>query len=281
MARPETVTRLGRTFRDGTQRAASWIEALGRLGFVAKGIVYLLVGVLAAEAAVGAGGGTTGSKGAMRHVLRLPFGGMLLLVVAVGLGGYALWRLVQALLDSENEGAQPRGIAIRIGYLVIGLVHAALAWSAVELARGQRTAGDETSSRRHTAQLLSLPFGPWLVTLLGAVVVCVGLFQFYQAVTARFREKLVPMVPGSGAWTVRLGRIGYAARGVVFCIIGGFLVSAGIQADPHRTHGVPGALRALAGEPAGPWLFGAVAVGLVAYGVFMLLLARYRRMLVR
>jgi hypothetical protein len=281
MARPESVTRLGQALRDGTDRAAPWLERLGRLGYVAKGAVYLLVGVLAAEAALGAGGTATGSRGAIRRALRLPFGDVLLVAVAVGLGGYALWRLIQAIRDTEHQGTSAKGLVVRTGYVISAMLHAALAVYAVELAQGLRAPGDETVSRQHTAWLLGLPHGSWLVCLVGAVVVGVGVAQWVIAANARFRRNLRPLSPVAERWVVRLGRVGYLARGVVLLVIGGFLLSAGIHANPREARGIGGALHALAREPAGRWLFGAVAVGLAAYGLFVLLLAKYRRMVIR
>jgi hypothetical protein len=281
MEQPEGLTRFGRALRDGTDHAAPWVERLGRLGYVAKGAVYLLVGVLAAEAALGAGGAATGSRGAIRHALRLPFGDVLLIAVAVGLGGYALWRLVQAFRDTELQGRSARGLIVRTGYVISAILHAALAVYAVQLAQGQRGPGDETVSRQHTAWLLTLPHGPWLVCLVGAIVIGVGVAQWVLAANARFRRNLGPMSLRAETWVVRLGRLGYLARGVVLLVIGGFLLSAGIHANPREARGIGGALHALARQPAGRWLFGAVAVGLAAYGLFVLLLARYRRMVVR
>jgi hypothetical protein len=280
MTRPESWT-LGRTLRDGGERAAPWVERLGRLGYAAKGIVYLLVGVLAAEAAVGTGGAATGSRGAMRHVRRLPFGDVLLVAVAVGLAGYALWRLVQAVRDTENQGTSPKGMIIRVGYAISGAIHGVLAWTAVELVRGLRPRGDEAVSREHTAWLLSFPHGPWLVCAVGAVVIGGGVAQLVIAARASFLFKLGSLSAGARAWVTWLGRLGYLARGVVLFLIGGFLISAGIHANPRDARGLGGALREIARQPEGRWLFGAVALGLAAYGVFMLVLARSRRMVVR
>jgi len=280
MTRPEGWT-LGRALRGGGERAAPWVERLGRLGYAAKGIVYLGVGVLAAEAAVGAGGAATGSRGAMRHVRRLPFGDVLLVAVAVGLAGYTLWRLVQAVRDTEDLGTSPKGMILRVGYAISGAIHGVLAWTAVELVRGLRPRGDEAVSREQAAWMLSFPHGAWLVCAVGAVVIGVGVAQLVIAVRASFLLKLGSLSEGARAWVTWLGRLGYVARGVVLFLIGGFLISAGIHANPGDARGIGGALREIAHQPEGRWLFGAVAIGLAAYGVFMLVLARYRRMVVR
>jgi len=281
MTRPESWAGVGQALRDGTERAAPWVERLGRLGYAAKGIVYLLVGVLAAEAAVGAGAVATGSRGAMRHVRRLPFGDVLLVAVAVGLGGYVLWRLVQAVRDTEFQGTSPKGLLVRAGYVISGAIYGVLAWTAVELVRGFRTRGDEAVSREHTAWLLSFPHGSWLVCLVGAVVIGVGIAQLVKAARARFLSKLESMSPAARTWVASLGRVGLVARGVVLFLVGGFLIDAGVHANPRDARGIGGALRALSLQPQGRWLFGAIALGLVAYGLFMLALARYRRMVVR
>ena len=281
MTRPESWTGLGRALRDGRERAAPWIERLGRLGYAAKGIVYLLVGVLAAEAAVGAGGTATGSRGALRHARRLPFGDVLLIAIAVGLVGYVLWRLVQAIRDTELKGRSPGGLIVRLGYVISAAIYGVLAWTALELVQGHRPRGDESMSHEHTAWLLSLPYGPWLVCVVGAVVIGVGIAQLVIAVRARFVAKLGSLSSLALAWVTWLGRLGYLARGVVLFIIGGFLINAGIHANPRDARGLGGALHEIARQPEGRWLFGAVAVGLAAYGVFMLVLARYRRMVVR
>ena len=159
--------------------------------------------------------------------------------------------------------------------------HGVLAWTALELVQGHRTRGDEAASREHTAWMLSLPYGPWLVCAVGAVVIGVGVAQLVIAARARFVAKLGPLSSQARAWITGLGRLGYLARGVVLFIIGGFLVNAGLHANPHDARGLGGALREIARQPAGRWLFGAVALGLAAYGVFMLALAGYRRMVVR
>jgi len=281
MTRPESWAGLGQALRGGTERAAPWIERLGRLGYAAKGIVYLLVGVLAAEAAVGARAVATGSRGAMRHVRTLPFGDVLLVAVAVGLAGYALWRLVQAVRDTELQGTSPKGLLVRAGYVISGAIYGVLAWTAVELVRGLRTRGDEAVSREHTAWLLSFPHGPWLVCAVGAVVIGVGVAQLVIAARASFLSKLGSLSPAIRTWVIWVGRVGFVARGVVLFLVGGFLINAGVHANPRDARGIGGALRELSHQPEGRWLFGAVALGLVAYGVFMLVLARYRRMVVR
>jgi uncharacterized membrane protein YidH (DUF202 family) len=252
-----------------------------RFGFAAKGFVYAIIGILALQAALGSGGKTTDTSGALQTILNRPFGQILLALVAVGLIGYALWRWVQAFWDPENKGSDAQGLAKRLGYAVNGLIYAGIAFSAAQLILGRSSGGGSEQSTQHwTAVALSQPFGRWLVGLAGALVIGFGFYEFYKAYQAKFRKQLKThqMSPTEQSWATRVGRLGLAARGVTFIIIGWFLIQASLQAQAKEARGLGGALEALAQQPYGPWLLGIVAVGLIAYGVHMGFLARYRRM---
>jgi hypothetical protein len=275
-----SVHHLGDNAEAAARRAAHnpWVERLARLGFAAKGIVYITVGVLATQAALGSGGATTDTQGAIATIGQQPFGRVLLGVLALGLLGHALWRFVEAAIDPERKGGDAKGIAKRIGYAVLGVVYVGLALTAVRLISGSGNSGGG-STQDWTARLMAQPFGRWLVGLLGLIVLGVGLYQFYQSYSAKFREKLKlgEMSQTEQRWAIRSGRFGLAARGVVFGIIGGFLVQAALQYNPDKAQGLGGALQTLSQQRFGPWLLGIVAIGLIAYGLYMLISARYRR----
>ena len=261
-----------------TSKASPWIERLARAGYAAYGAVYALVGVLAVRAALGGGGKTASQEGALRQVLLAPLGRVLLGMIVIGLLAYAMWRLFQGIMDPENEGRDAKGIAKRVDHVLNDLFHAALAFSAGGLVLGSG-GGDGGSPDDWTARLLAQPFGRWLVVIAGVATLGAGLYQFYKAYKADFREELKrgEMSARATTWATRSGRLGYSARGVVFGVIGVFLVRAALQTDPDRARGLGGALETLARQPLGPYLLGTVAVGLVAYGVFMFVMARYRR----
>jgi hypothetical protein len=277
------MARAGRKAHESARKASPWLVGLGRLGHVANGIVNLLIGALAVQVALGRGGATTDNKGALVRVAEAPFGRFLLIALTVGIAGYVLWRALQALLDTDNEGTDAEGIARRVGYAASGVGYALLAFSAIRLLR-TGSAGESTtqSAQDWTATFMGKPLGQWLVGVAGLAVIAIGGFQMYKGYSAEFRDDLELGRLGAteGNWVTRLGQIGYIARGVVFGVIGLFLIVAAIYANPGEARGVDSALATLARQPFGPWLLGAVAIGFVAYGLYMFAEARYRRMVV-
>ena len=271
------VDEFGKQAEGAVEKASPWIERLARVGYAAHGTVYALVGVLALRAAFGAGE-IANQEGALRWVLLAPMGKLVLGGIVLGLLAYAMWRLFQGLLDPENEGTDVRGIAKRLDHALNGLFHASLAVSAGFLVLGASRGGGGTLDD-WTAHLMVQPFGRWLTLIVGAAVVGAGLYQFYKAYRADFRDelKLGEMGAREDCWATRVGRIGYAARGVVFGLVGAFLMQAALQTAPGKARGLGGALRTLAGQPFGPYALGTVALGLLAYGAFMFVVARYRR----
>jgi hypothetical protein len=272
--------------RQQTERAARvaqpWIERWGRVGYAAHGVVYALIGILALQAALGIGGDVTDAEGALARIIAAPFGRFVLGAVALGLVGYATWRFVQAAFDPENKGTDPKGLAARASYAVSGVIHLGLAWFALRLllGTGAESGGGDQAAQERIAWLLGFPVGPWLVAAVGATVIAVGGVQLYKAYRADFRDDLETreMSGPQQRWALRAARLGALARGVVFGIIGGFLVVAAIQGEPGQARGLGGALATIADEPAGPWLLGIVATGLLAYGCFELVQARFGRL---
>lgn len=261
---------------------SSWIERLARFGFVSKGVVYGIIGLLAAQAAFGTGGKTTDATGALQTLVQQPFGKLLLALVAIGLIGYVLWRFVEAIKDPENKGTDAKGLIQRVGYAVNGLIYAGLAYSAVQIILGSDSNNSGNATADWTARLLAQPFGQWLVGIVGAFVIGLGFYQFYKAFTTKFRREfnLTDLTEKERKWVIGICRFGLLARGVVFCIIGWFLIQAATQSDPQAAGGLDKALQSLGQQPYGPWLLGIVALGLVAYGIYMVVKARYSQLVV-
>jgi hypothetical protein len=261
--------------------AKPWLQKVARLGFAAKGTVYIVVGFLAIKAAMGTGGQTTNSAGALHEIASKPLGEALLGIIAVGLVGYALWKLIQCFTDPEHVGRGVKGSAKRVGYGVSGLLHIALAITAARLAMGDPgtgSGGEAAATQDWTAWLLAQPFGRWLVGLVGAAVIGAGISQFVKGYTAKFLRKLKlgEMSPTEETWAMRLGRLGFTARGVVFALIGWFFVQAAWQYDSQAAGGLTQALQTIASKPHGAWMLGVTAAGLLAYGIFAWVMARYR-----
>lgn len=255
-----------------------WIERLARSGFATKGIVYSLVGLLAAQAALGVEGQNTDTQGALQAIVTQPFGRVLLSFVAVGLLGYALWRIVEAIADPEHKGHDAKGLLQRCSYAGNGLIYAGLALTAAQIVGGASSHGSDNTSQDWTARLLAQPFGQWLVGTIGAIIIGIGVYQFYKAYKATFKKqlKLNEMSTTEKMWIIRIGRLGLAARGVVFGVIGFFFIQAARQSNPEQAIGLAGALESLEQQPYGSWVLGIVAIGLIAYGIYYIVQARYR-----
>ena len=268
--------------KQSIRQAAShaWFERLARLGYVSKGLVYFIVGFLAAQAAFSMGGRTTDTSGALSEIVNQPFGKFLLFLVTIGIIGYALWRIVQTILDPEHQGQKTdaKRIAQRIGYALSALAYAGLALTAVKLIMGSG-GGNSNTTEDLTAQILAQPFGQWLVGLAGSIVIGVGFSYFYEAYKAKFRRhfKLDEMSQTEQTWATRLGRFGIAARGVVFVIVGFFLIQAARLSDASQTKGLGDVLEILAQQPFSPVILGIVPLGLIAYGIYSVIEARYRQ----
>ena len=257
--------------------ASSLLEPIARCGFAARGMVYVAVGVLAASAAGGYGGRATDARGAVRTIGRLDATGLLLLALAAGLAGYAVWRFAQAIQDLDDKGRGVKGLAVRTGYAASGLLHLGMALTAGGFGVSRRSG----TMRAWVARSLAEPWGAWAVGIAGATVIGVGLYQFHKAWSATFEEhlRLSRMTTDARRWSRRIGRFGLGARGVTFLIIGWFLVRAARYLNAREVRDLGGALRTLQAQEYGAWLLGIVALGLVSYGLLSFVEARYRRIL--
>ncbi|CAN5130197.1 hypothetical protein BH24PSE2_BH24PSE2_22540 [soil metagenome] len=254
------------------------VEFAARVGYLAKGFLYLGVGALAGMAALGkAEGETTGVKGVLEELAKHPFGTIALILVAIGLAGHVIWRLYQAIADPADKGDDAKGLLMRSGFAVSGLVYASVALFALRASLGEATGGSDNTSAQ-TATLMSKPGGVWLVGIVGAIVIGVGLYQLWRAWRASFENKWVHMSFDTQRWATRLSRFGIAARAIVFLMTGTFLILAAWRHDPSQAKGLGGALSELASQPYGRYLLGAAALGLLCYGIYCAANARYRRL---
>lgn len=268
--------------QDGKQAAkqaarSPWVERVMRLGFAVRGILYGVVGLLAAQVAFGSQGQLTDQQGAIAAIGSQPFGRILLIVMLIGLAGYALWGFVRAFLDPLRKGKDTRGLIERAGFLASGISYAALLLPTARFLFNQPggAAGGASadSQQQAVSTILTTPWGPWLVGAAGVVIAVAGIAQIITGWKAKFDMRFDPysLNADQRRWATRLGRFGYIARGLVFSLIGSFLVQAAMTDDPQKVRGVDGALRELALQPYGTVILGIVAVGLMAFGAYSLL----------
>ena len=284
MARTEVEGPIARAGTQAEQAVRSavrnpWVERLARFGYAARGVVYALIGLLAIQAAFGGRGAIEQQatpEGALQRIAEQSR--LLLVLVAIGLAGYALWRFVQASLDTENKGSDAKGLVKRGAMVASGIAYTGLALLAARMVSGDSSGGGG-GSQETAAGLMDKPFGRWLVVLAGIAVIVSALYQIYEAYTKKFRKrlKLEEMNADEERLATHTGQVGLAARGIAFLVSGWFLVQAGLRYDPNEARGLGGALETLASQPYGPWLLGLVALGLIAYGAYSFLQARYRK----
>lgn len=253
---------------------------MARLGFSAKGVLYGVVGVLAFQVAIGQGGRITNADGALRAIVSQPFGHTLLLVIAIGLFGHAAWRVLEGILDNERRGNDLKNIAVRGSYIVRGLVHGYLGWTVLQLYRGISVRGNAEESL--VAETFRWPLGEWMVILSGLGLLGFAVYQLVRAATTDLGRHfdLEGLRRDTGEWAVAACRAGIAARGIVFGIVAWYLIQAGITGRASKTAGTADAIRVVANwpEPFGSWLLAGVGAGLLAYGAFQALNAKYRVM---
>ncbi|MGH3148565.1 MAG: DUF1206 domain-containing protein, partial [Rubrobacter sp.] len=259
------------------RHASPWVEKLARLGYVAKGVVYAVIGFLALREALGAGGKATDPSGAIQAVGTQPFGGVMLALLAAGLACYALWKVVQGVMDPDDKGSDAHGILRRVCYVGSGALHGILAYTAAQSIFGAEDSSEDAATA--SAMAYQPPLGQILVGLVGLVVIGVGLYQLHAAYEAKFRDdlRLDRMSEAELSWVIRAGRAGTAARALAIGAAGAFLILAAYQSDPSETRGLGAALEALQQQPLGSYMLGTIAVGFLVYGVFMFAIAHYRR----
>ncbi|MFE9680197.1 DUF1206 domain-containing protein [Streptomyces sp. NPDC002701] len=264
--------------RVGKRKAAPAMEGAARAGFTARGVIYVLVGLLALQIAFGDSGKQADQGGALQEVAGKPFGAVVLWALGVGLVGMALWRLSEAVFgavgpdgDKATKRLASAGRAVFYGFI---------AYSVLSFAAGSGGSGSsDGQSRDVTAKVMDLPAGRWLVGIAGVVILCAGLWMAVQAIRRKYHKR---MRLGEMSRRVRqtvdvTGVGGGVARGLVFAVAGGFAIRAAMDYEPDKVKGMDDTLRSFAETPMGPWLLALIAVGLMLFGVFSFAMARYRK----
>jgi Domain of Unknown Function (DUF1206) len=265
------------------------VVTVSRLGWVAKGVVYGLVGVLAIPIAIKGlqadrarnGGKEASQLGAVAEIAETSLGAVALWIIAIGLLLYVVWRVISTVLPAENSVGT---WFTRAGYLISAVMYALLAWSALSFATDQRAVRrsdtEDAKVERFTRDLMDMSAGRWIVGALGVCVVGVGIYFVFKGLRATFRDDLEPagVGPVSHESIVTLGRVGWVGRGIVMVLVGWFLTRAAVQFRPAEAQGFDGSLREVTESTIGPVVVGFAALALIVYGVFCVISAPRERL---
>lgn len=250
-----------------------WPDMVARAGYVAKGVVYIIIGVLALFAAFNGGDSTVGSRDAIRSLLDEPFGFAMVLVLTIGLACYAIWRWLQTFTDPEGDASgDAKGWGKRLVYLFSAVIYTTLTVWAVSLlmGTGSSSGGGDSGSQQWSAKVMQYTGGQLLIGIIGACVIAGGVMELVKAYKKSYLRDLDLSSVGASARKAIdvFGRAGLAARAVVFWLIGLSLIYAAWQANAQQVESFGEALGSLRSQPYGTWLFVAVSIGVLAYGAF-------------
>ncbi|WP_340646319.1 DUF1206 domain-containing protein [Phenylobacterium sp.] len=266
-------------------RVAPWsalAELACRGGYLARGFIYLSIGTIAVAAALDLAPKAEGSRGVLEAWADWPFGVVLLWLAGLGLYAFAGWRLLQSAFDADRQGASLRAIGSRLGQAVSGVVYGALGASVfglIDTLEDLTEADDEAETRRTVAAVLDLPGGELLVAGAGLFILGAGIGNIVQVFGRDFCKPLA-CDEGVRRWAPWIGRAGYLGRGIAFLPVGALMLTAGLKTRSQDATGIGGALQMMEGQPYGDALMTTVALGLIAFGAFAFIEARYRRIAV-
>jgi hypothetical protein len=254
------------------------LEPLARLGYTSKALIYAIVGSLAIAAAAGRGGRVTDTSGALRVMLGTPAGRFVLLILAVGLCGYALWRALDAIRDPDQHGTSFKGLVTRFGNGMRAVIYGALGIEAFKLFQGLRGSSPR-DAQIWTARIMAFPLGTWAVAIAGLIVAVYGVSEIIASFRGGYSRTLdlSPVPPHLRGGFEMISRFGIGARGVIIVVIGTLLVRAALQEDPSEAQGTRGSMLEIADLANGVWILGLVGAGLLAYAFDQALHARCRR----
>ena len=257
------------------KQKVSW---LARAGLVTRGLLHVVVGWIALRLAAGEHDRRADQKGALATLVRQPLGRGLVLVLAVGFLGYAVWRFFEAVQDPDDDSVWKR-----VGRALRGLLYLGFTWTAMRLVfGGASSAGSSSETQDATESVLRWGvLGRAAVAVAGAVLIVMGLWNGWRALSKSFEKdvKRYEMSDAARRWTTRLGAFGHLARMVAYLLCGGFVVRAAVRFEPRRGVGLDGALHEVAAHSYGPWLLAVVGFGLISFGAYQFVLARYREIL--
>lgn len=262
-----------------TTAKSTAISTIARIGYIAKGVVYFMVGLLTLQTTIGMGGETSDATNALQEFIYQPFGTILLFGIMIGLIAHAIWRILQGVIDPEDRGDGAQIIFFRMIDFLVGCLYISMSYAAWQILQGLGAQDSDQNTQVWVSKILELPYGKWLVMFCAVVILIGGLYQFYSAWSANFdssfdAEEMSKQEKTTLRW---LGRIGIGAWGVVYCMVAYLFYNAAVTYDADEAGGITQALQTLREQPFGTLALGITAGGLITYGVYLLVLSYYRK----
>lgn len=257
----------------------SWIQQAAQIGLLAKGLVYIILGALAFMAAFEIGGHSNQeatTTGTLNFVQDAPGGTVLLVLLTAGLFCYVIWRMVETFTNTKGK---EKSWQRRFRYFTSGLAYLALAYTAFQMILHQSNGSNGDKNQKLAAQAMHESMGPWLVGMAALALIGIGIYQIHYGLSGKYKKHLQDLQLHSQATAIlaRTGKVGYVARGIVWLIVAYLLLRAALDANAAEAGDTGKAFQFLEASPWGSYLLGALGVGLVAFGVFNFLRARYER----
>ncbi|PLT31424.1 DUF1206 domain-containing protein [Peribacillus deserti] len=257
-----------------------WIKKFARAGFMAKGTVYFLAGVLSLFAACGMGGDAKGTSGVLGSVVSRPYGEVIVWIIAMGLAGYVMWLFFQVINKQSKPKHGLKDILRRIGYAISCGIYAGLAVKAFSLAVHAGTKGN--AKQTWTEKLLTVDAGQWIIGIIGIGIIGFGISEIYSGWSKRFLKQFdtAGMNPKEIEVTKKSGRVGLISKGIVFCFLGYFVVKMAVTVNPNNPKGLDGALEKMLHQPYGPWILGIISIGLAIYGIYEIMKGKNKHIVI-
>ena len=257
------------------------VKKLARFGFYTKGVLFIVIGILAILLAIGLEGGKLADPtGAMATIAQKPYGKFLLIVFVIGAIGHGIWNILRGAADVDDAGQDWKGIIKRIVSIGTGIFYVGLAWSAWSIIFTARVSAENGEvSQTLAAILLALPLGTILVLIIGLSVIGAGIHECYSGMTGKFQEnfRLWEIEGNHLKFITVLGALSFTARALILAMIGYFFITAAIYYDPSEAVGIDGALLTLSQSYFGKILLFIAATGVVCHGILAFYEAKYRR----
>ena len=256
------------------------MDRLARLGYAVKGFLYVAIGFISIASALGQSNTPADQLGAIVSFSRLPYAELLLWIILIGLISYSLWGVIRAVLDPFHKGTDLEGLMARLGYLISAATYASFVVPTYNLISGARSGNGPNATVELVSKVMNMPMGRWLVAGFGISAIGAGIYQIYSGIKMDFDQRFKPYAMSADQLRIakQVGRYGTIARGVVFGLVGVFLVLAAYKADPGNARGFDGALDFLARQPYGIWLLAIIALGLIAFGLYAFMSAAWFRL---